>query len=84
MSFVGKWFGFGRNPHYDDGVRAYERGDYPAAIESFRLCLEGEPEPGAKERAKNYLAGSLGRLAQAELEEGALDQAVEHLSEATH
>lgn len=84
MSFVGKWFGFGRNPQYDEGVRAYERGDDPAAIELFRTCLLDDPEPGTRERAKNYLAGSLGRRALAEMDEGRLESAIELLSEATH
>lgn len=84
MSFVGKWFGFGRNPAYDEGVRAYERGDDLAATAAFRECLASDPEPGTRERAKNYLAGSLGRHASAQIDEGHLDEAIILLAEATH
>lgn len=83
MSFVGKWFGFGRNPHYDDGVRAYERGDDEAAVEYFKVCLSSDPETSARERAKNYLAGSLGRLARRQTGEGDVAGAVKSLQEAT-
>jgi Tfp pilus assembly protein PilF len=62
MSFVGKWFGYGRSAHYDDGVRAYERGDDEAAIEHFSVCLASEPDQATRERAKNYLAGARCRL----------------------
>ncbi|MES1228094.1 MAG: hypothetical protein ABUL72_05440, partial [Armatimonadota bacterium] len=73
MSFVGKWFGFGRNPHYDEGVRAYERGDDEAAVECFKVCLSSDPEPSSRDRAKNYLAGSLGRMASRDMDNGDSD-----------
>ena len=67
MELVGKWFGFGRNENYDAAVKAYEAAEYGVAVEQFKTCLASDPDPSTRERAKNYLAGSLGRLAKVEV-----------------
>lgn len=82
MSFVGKWFGFGRNPHFDNGVRAYEKGDFVSALEQFKICAASEPDSGTRERAKSYQAGSLGKLARASLAAGQPNDAVAYLRDA--
>lgn len=83
MSFVGKWFGFGRNPHYDAGIRAYERRDFTEAVEQFKICLASDPDPAIREPARNYLAGALGRLARADRAKGEVSEAIRRLREAT-
>mgnify|MGYP000961318604 CR=1 FL=1 len=82
MSFVGKWFGFGRNPHFDNGVRAYEKGAFDVALEQFKICAASEPDAGTRERAKSYQAGCLGKLARASLVSGDSARAVSLLREA--
>ncbi len=63
MSFVGKWFGFGKDQGFDDGLRAYERQAFQEAIENFRLSVESGKDRAVRERSKSYLAGCLGKLA---------------------
>lgn len=83
MSFVGKWYGFGRNPHFDNGVRAYEQGAFDTALEQFKICAASEPDSGTRERAKSYQAGCLGKLARAALVSSQYEQAIAYLKEAT-
>lgn len=64
MSFVGKWFGFGKNVDFDEGVRAYEKRSFREAIDSFRKCDRSSAEAAVRERAKSYIAGSLAKLAK--------------------
>ncbi|MCU0315947.1 MAG: tetratricopeptide repeat protein [Fimbriimonadaceae bacterium] len=82
MSFVGKWFGFGRSVLFDEGVRAYERGDFESALECFRNSCDQESDPGIRERSKSYLAGSLGKLAKQALESGDSESAIRFLKDA--
>ena len=84
MSFVGKWFGFGRNPHYDDGVRAYERHEYDHSVELFKVCIASDPDVATRDRARNYLAGSLGKMAEAAIDRGEFALARQYLAEAVH
>jgi tetratricopeptide (TPR) repeat protein len=67
MGIVGKWFSFGRNESYDEGIRLYQAGDYVAAIQQFKICLSSDPDPSTRERARSYMAGALGKLARAEV-----------------
>lgn len=64
MSFVGKWFGFGIDESFDDGIRAYESNHFDQALESFRSTVASAKDKATQERAKNYVAGCLGKLAQ--------------------
>lgn len=64
MSFVGKWFGFGKDAAFDDGVRAYEQREFGAALERFRESVVGAHDFAVRERAKSYVAGCLGKLAR--------------------
>ena len=38
MSMLGKMLGFGRNEHYDKGIRFFDHGLYEEAIEEFELA----------------------------------------------
>jgi tetratricopeptide (TPR) repeat protein len=64
MAFVSKWFGFGHDPSFDDGVRAFEKKDFDVAMGYFRASASGSADRALKDRAKSYLAGCLGRLAR--------------------
>lgn len=83
MSFVGKWFGFGKEPQFDDGVRAYEKGDFATALVKFRETVEEGKEVSTKERAKSYMAGCLGKLANEAISKREFDDAKDFLSQAT-
>lgn len=82
MGYVGKWFGFGKNERFDKGVRAYEAGEYLLAADEFRTVSQTETNLTLRQRAKSYLAGALGRLGKAALDDGDYVHALSHLSEA--
>lgn len=82
MSFLGKWYGFGKNPRFDAGVRCYEAGEFAAAADEFRDVALNEQDLTLRQRAKSYLAGALGRLGKDALAANDMDQALDHLSEA--
>jgi len=82
MSFVGKWFGFGQNEHFDRGLGAYERKQYGEAAAHFAQVLETEHNERLREKAKSYLAGSLSRLGVKNLRDGNPKDAITVLSQA--
>ncbi len=81
MSFVGKWFGFGRDLNFDDGVRAYEKRAIADAIARFRAAITGSRDQSIRERAKSYLAGCFGKLAVDAWQKRDFDQARRFLLE---
>ena len=81
MSFVGKWFGFGRDLNFDDGVRAYEKRAIAEAIARFRAAITGSRDQSVRERAKSYLAGCFGKLAMEAWQKRDFDQARQFLLE---
>jgi len=83
MSFVGKWFGFGKDPHYDDGIRAYEKAEFAEALEHFHACVTNSREAAVRDRAKNYVAGCLGKLARKSFERRNFEEAMTYLDQAT-
>lgn len=82
MGIVGKWFSFGKNEHYDAGIRHYEAGEFDLAVEQFKICLSSDPDVSTRERARSYLAGSLGRMARKSIADDDFAVALEHLDEA--
>lgn len=64
MAFVSKWFGFGQDAAFDDGVRAFEKRSFVEALDHFRSSVSGSADRAVKDRAKSYVAGCLGRLAR--------------------
>lgn len=58
MSIVGKWFGFGQDEIYEEGLVAFERGDYEEAMDAFRTCLNEGSDPAMLRLAKHYLCES--------------------------
>ena len=82
MGTTGKRLGFGRNESYDAAVRAYEEGEFEAAIEQFKVCLSSDPDVSTRERARGRMAGALGKLAKRAVELRHWDHALTYLDEA--
>jgi len=70
MSIVGKWFGFGRDERYDTGVRAFERGDFELAAESFDACMSHSADSTTRRLARFYLGQCHARLGHRALADG--------------
>ncbi len=82
MGIVGKWFSFGRNENYDEGIRLYQAGEYLDAIQQFKICLSSDPDASTRERARSYMAGALGKLARSEVAKGDWPKALHYLDDA--
>ncbi|QYK52728.1 MAG: tetratricopeptide repeat protein [Fimbriimonadaceae bacterium] len=83
MSFVGKWFGFGKDPNFDDGIRAYEKAEFAEALAHFNACVTNSREAAVRERAKNYISGCLGKLARRAYDRREFEEALTYLDQAT-
>ncbi|ARU42478.1 hypothetical protein CCB80_15500 [Armatimonadetes bacterium Uphvl-Ar1] len=83
MAFVSKWFGFGQDAAFDDGVRAFEKRSFREALEHFRSSVSGSADRAVKDRAKSYVAGCLGRLARDQYAGRLFDDAYGLIREAT-
>lgn len=82
MSFVDKWYAFGRSQSFDAGIRFQEKGSYIEAIEQFHLCLKTEREVLIRRQASRHLAGCLGRVAESCLVDENFPAAVKFFEEA--
>ncbi len=82
MSFVGKWFGFGKDQAFDDGIRAYEKRSFADALGRFRDSLGHAQDLAVRERAKSYVAGCLGKLARESMNHRDFEDAEKYLIEA--
>jgi Tfp pilus assembly protein PilF len=65
MALLGKWFGFGREEIFDQGIRAFDHGDWEGAIERFEACVEGANDPAMVRLARFYLSESYAQLGTA-------------------
>lgn len=70
MSIVGKWFGFGRDERYDTGVRAFERGEFELAAESFEACMQQTTDATTRRLARFTLGQCHARLGQIAMGDG--------------
>ncbi len=82
MDLIEKWFGFGIDERYDDGVRALRRQDLQGAIEAFRSCLARKPEGTIRRLAVQRLGQALNLAAEHECAHQAWGEAAEYLKEA--
>ena len=82
MGVVGKWFSFGKNENFDEGIRLYQAAEYLPAIGQFKICLSSEPDPSTRERARSYMAGAYGKLAKDEVAKQDWSLALDYLDEA--
>lgn len=79
MSLQSKWFGFGLDERYDEGVRAFEHGRYEEAVESLGRCLRSTRDARTTRLARYYIGESYARLGRAALEKGDPKLAVSYL-----
>lgn len=70
MSLAGKWFGFGRDPNFDAGLRAFEAEQFVLAAEMFREVLKGKVDEDLKKQARSFLVNSLSHVGRRLLKEG--------------
>lgn len=82
MAFVSKWFGFGHDPAFDDGVRAFEKKAFDEAVGHFKASVSGSADRAVKDRAKSYLAGCLGKMARSEFDAREFNSALNFVKEA--
>ncbi|HSI73638.1 MAG TPA: tetratricopeptide repeat protein [Fimbriimonas sp.] len=61
MALWNRWFGFANDEVFDEGMAAYDRGDYEQAIEAFESCIE-ECGPREARLSKFYTAQSYAEL----------------------
>jgi Tfp pilus assembly protein PilF len=82
MALLGKWFGFGRDEIFDQGMLAYDHGDWEGAIERFEACLEGGCDESMSRLARFYLAEGYAQLGNQYLRAGDAIDAVRNLTSA--
>lgn len=76
MSLLGKWFGFSVDEIFDEGVSAYDRGDYEASTEAFEECLDAATDNATARLAAFYAGESYSQLGSRYCEEGRYDNAL--------
>lgn len=82
MSIVGKWFGFGRDERYDTGVRAFERGEFELAAESFDASASHSADSTTRRLARFYLGQCHARLGHRAMADGQAASAAEQFRKA--
>lgn len=82
MTFIHRWFGFGRNEDYDNGIRYFENGQYEEAVGSFERCLKTLRDTATVRLASQYLTESLLKLGQSAIHAREFGIAVRHLERA--
>lgn len=84
MSMLGRMFGFGRNIHYDQGLRYFDQGLFEQAIESLQNVLAdgSDADPLSRRLALFYIAESNSSLGIAALQKHAYAKARDFLAKA--
>jgi len=82
MSLAGKWFGFGKDPSFDAGLRAFEADQFVLAAEMFREVLKGRIDEDLRKQARSFLVTSLGMVGRRLLRENHSIEAREAFREA--
>jgi tetratricopeptide (TPR) repeat protein len=70
MKLVGKWFGFSKEEVFDEGMAAYERGEYVEAIKAFDACMAGSGDPSETRLARFYKAQSYAEMGHESIRSG--------------
>lgn len=83
MAFIADWFTFGFDPDFDEGVRAFERGNDALAAQSFRYSVKRAAEPAQRDRAIGRLITVLSRAGQKALLNGDAHTAKDVFAEAS-
>ncbi|MEZ0326141.1 MAG: tetratricopeptide repeat protein [Fimbriimonas sp.] len=58
MALWNKWFGFAQDEVFEEGMAAYDRGDFDKAIEAFEGCIENSSDPNEVRLSRFYFAQS--------------------------
>ena len=80
MSMLGRMFGFGRNEHYDKGLRFFDQGRFEEAVGELRLASDEQGEELTERLASFYMAESYSNLGLAALQKGNYQEAMESLA----
>ena len=78
MSLLGKMLGFGRNAHYDKGIRLFDQGMYEEAVMELGLAKEakgGRTDALTDRLSAFYTAESYAHLGHAALKQGQSERA---------
>ncbi len=82
MSMLGRLFGFGRNNHYDDGIRLYDQGLYAEAIAELTQASENGADELTERLSSFYIAEAHANLGLAALENGRPEAALSAFAQA--
>ncbi|MDI9635700.1 tetratricopeptide repeat protein [Kamptonema cortianum] len=82
MSYIGKWFAYGKSEDLDQGIRLYERGEFQESLKFFVNVLRSSADTTLHDRARSYFAGAHGQLARIAITSRQFEEARTHLSEA--
>ena len=82
MSMLGRLFGFGRNEHYDRGIRLFDQGLFEDAIGELSQAPRNSPDELTDRLASFYIAESYAHLGASALQSCQYTQAQESLGEA--
>ena len=80
MSLLGKMLGFGRNEHYDRGIRLFDQGSYEEAIAEFvqaQASRGGRKDQMTERLASFYTAESYAHLGHTAMKHGLWERADE-------
>lgn len=82
MALFGKWFGFDHEEIYEEGLAAYDRGDFEEAVEAFGGALVDAGDPSVQRLARFHLIESYAQLGYAAIRRGSPQAASEYFLEA--
>jgi len=82
MSLAGKWYGFGKDPNFDAGLRAFEADQFVLAAEMFREVVKSRADEDLKKQARSFLVTSLSIVGRRLLKEAHPIEAREAFREA--
>ena len=80
MSMLGRMFGFGRNEHYDKGLRLFDQGKFEEAVTELEQATEPGEDELTERLASFYMAESLSNLGLAALQKGDFVSAMKSLA----
>ena len=87
MTMLGRMFGFGRNEHYDKGIRLFDQGLYEEAVIELENIVEALPGSSRSDTltqrlASFYIAEAYANLGTAALQKQTYDKAQDALGKA--
>jgi tetratricopeptide (TPR) repeat protein len=77
-----KWFGFSKDEVFDEGMAAFDRGDFEAAVDAFHRCQRDCADGDELRLSRFYLTQSLAELGHERLMAGEAGNALNYFSQA--